>query len=215
MAGLEKALGDSDPEVRDAAERALSVHQAEPPQSETKTREGQAVFLRCVNGEVVQSLPEVCLYCGQYATQVKRQVFSYQPAWGCLLDLITSWFYWYGTGTRKVTMTVPVCESHFRTLRRMQALRVGVFLAFIIPALAVLIPEWLGRSLSELLPGNSFRTVLLVWIGAWLLLLAWVAFVDRVSRGVRVVDIDDTGIWLEGVASEFSSAVTESADATD
>jgi hypothetical protein len=38
IAALQRASHDSDPEVRDAAQRALSVHQTEPPQPETKTR---------------------------------------------------------------------------------------------------------------------------------------------------------------------------------
>jgi hypothetical protein len=170
----------------------------------------ETVFLRCMDGEVVQTLPKLCLYCGQHATHVKQQVFSHQPAWGCLVDLILGWLYWTGTGTRKVTMKVPVCERHFRTLRWMKALRLGVIFAIITPMLVLAVPVWLGWSLSEFLPGNSGRTVFLIWVGGGFFLFALWAIVERVSTGVRVVDIDDTGIWLEGVASEFSSAVMES-----
>jgi predicted glycoside hydrolase/deacetylase ChbG (UPF0249 family) len=82
IAALHRALNDPDPEVRDAAQRALNAHKTQPPHSETKTRGESAVFLRCAVEWVAETLPQVCLYCGQRATRVSDRSSHTNPPGG-------------------------------------------------------------------------------------------------------------------------------------
>lgn len=176
------------------------------------THAPQTVFLACNDNKVVQTLPQVCLYCGQLSTQVKKVAFSKQPAWGCLLELLAGMFGAAGgsIGEKNVTMQAPVCEEHFMALRRRDVLRWLGLAIMLIPALLFLAADWLHFDLSALLPGISARTLQTIAIGAMIMGVVFIFLVGLLPpRVVRVESIDDSGITLKGVADEFASALVK------
>lgn len=163
------------------------------------THASQTVILACSEKKVVQTLPQVCLYCGQHSTQVKKVAFSKQPAWGCLLDLIAGMAGAAGSniGMKNVTMQAPVCEEHFATLRRKDVLRWLGLAIMLIPGILFLAADWLHLDLSALLAGIPARTLQTIAIGALIVGMVFVFLVGLLPpRAVRVESIDDSGITL-------------------
>ena len=167
------------------------------------------VHLRCADGKVVQPMPRVCIYCGQHASETRKESFSWKAAWGVFVDW---WVSGPSLGTRRFTIEIPVCKKHSKVIGRAKTLDWVALACFLIGLATVLIVDTFGSRLFEFAPGIPW-TILVLWVpwGVALILLV-AAGLTRSSAGhtpLQVESIDETGMTLGGVSSEFRDAVMQ------
>ena len=96
------------------------------------------VHLRCADGKVVQPMPRVCIYCGQHASETRKESFSWKAAWGVFVDW---WVSGPSLGTRRFTIEIPVCKKHSKVIGRAKTLDWVALTCFLIGFAAVLIVD--------------------------------------------------------------------------
>jgi hypothetical protein len=151
-------------------------------------------------------LPDVCLKCGQPATNRVKKTFSWVPPWVFVLILagLVVWLIVDVIMRKRITAHLPLCDVHKGHWRN----RMLLILLSLVGWLALLIG--VSVLLYSTLPPNHPLHVLgfllgFVGVVAWLFLVA-----IATQTAIRAVEIHDRyGLKLTGICQDFIDAYDE------
>jgi hypothetical protein len=154
------------------------------------------------------SLPSVCIVCGEHATDCVNKTFSHTPDWvqylyfaGFFPGMIAEHFW-----TKEMRVSCPVCPKHRTHWSKLVWFASAGWLLALPLAL-------LGLALGAVMfPVADPRTVGLVAAGAIIGLIIWITIVIRLAvTWVKVSRISNTGdeITFERVSDAFATAAVE------
>jgi hypothetical protein len=153
-------------------------------------------------------LPPVCLKCGAEATAERRKNFSWSPPWIIILILFGLLPYAIVAIilTKRMTVTVPLCDQHKSHWSWRAWFIWGGFILFFIlgiGAFVVLVNQENQRGRGQEMAG---------WLcaGTGIAGLIWLIAAAIVqSTGIRPTEITDNTITLTHVAPDFVTALKE------
>jgi hypothetical protein len=159
-------------------------------------------------------LPPLCIRCGEPATCVKKKTFTWGPDWLLILLFVSICFgplFWVAlilnlVVRKRMKVPVPLCQKHRNHWLPLQVVLFGGI------GLVVLLFTTVVILLLTATHPNSPNIPLAGWFAlGTLLTLVIVLFPAAIlqKRVIRATLITDYGIWLRGVASEFSDTVEE------
>ena len=150
--------------------------------------------------EVDGYLPQVCMCCGEPASDTKTRTMSWCPPWVGILILagLLPWAIVVAILTRRVTVQVPLCEQHQSHWLNRNLLIWGSFFLFGLLGLG-------GIVLGLNLPRQEQDAVMpFICIGSGVMLLAWVIILVICQQtAIRPKEITDDDITLTGVCGAF------------
>jgi hypothetical protein len=150
-------------------------------------------------------LPPLCMVCGQPATITRNKKFSWNPGWVYLLLLVglLPCIIVALIMTRRMRIEAPLCDvhrNHWSTRNWVTGLSILGYVVFFFAALIF----FQGEALGGLLGGSIALFVV------WLIILAiWQA------TAIRVTEITNHSIVLQGVSRGFVNSVKEERAARD
>lgn len=158
-----------------------------------------------LSSDEVHDLPDVCMKCGQPATETVSKTFSWTPSWAGMFGAIGAAMF-----TKRMTVSAPMCAAHkshwsMRTI----VLLLGFLGVVVLAGVGFLIGMNLDRGNGDAIMGPVCALSMLGLI-PWVI----VALVLQYTS-VRPQQITDSEIQLTGVSRQFVDAVEDQRDRDD
>lgn len=152
-----------------------------------------------------EELPEVCMKCGEAATQFKRRTFSWYPPWTAVLLVagLVPFAIVAILMTKKSRVEVPLCDAHKNHWLMRQLLSIGSFFALVLfLAITIGVAVAIGDD-------NRGENVLMPFVcgGNAILFLGWLILaIILQNTAIRPTEITEDSITLTSVSDAFVEA---------
>jgi hypothetical protein len=157
-------------------------------------------------GEADGRLPDVCMCCGEAASDTNRRNMTWTPPWVGIL-ILAGWLPYIIVAaimSKTATVHVPLCERHQSHWLNRNLIIWGSFVLFLLIGVA-------GFVVAASLPGRDGENVFpFVCLGSVVFFVIWLVItVVCQSTAIRPKEITDEDITISGVCEEFIEAVDE------
>jgi hypothetical protein len=152
-----------------------------------------------------ESLPDICIVCGQPAISFVKKSFAWHPPWIAVLVLVGLLPYILVAIalTKYMTVDAPVCGGHRGYWWKRQ------LLSWLPPPLLLIAGLGAVLAVGDAKPGEA-NMAGFVCVGTAGLFFTWLTFALVIqSKMVRPAEITERSITLKSVHREFAAAINE------